>query len=189
MSGLIAVATETAPRCKLCQNAHRTEIDELIALRSQRLKKTPEILVQLAEWGVENPTADNLKMHLKNHVELVTPEEYSQRADDVDEVFTQILGDGWQNRVPTPDEANELVRALAVRDLYRKAKEGKGVGLTADHLLKSVAEATKRKSDERVGGLLGTLVGALTERQQRQLPPVVVEHEPIEEAEVSDVED
>ena len=166
---LVAIAIATGPRCKLCQNSHRSEIDDLLALRSQRLAKTPDILAQLAEWGVPNPNEENLKQHFKNHVKLVESAEAEAQAQDVDELFERELGEGWRSRPVDKDKFLDLLRTLAVLELHRRAKAGKDLGVTVDHALKATGESTKRKSDEKADDLLASLVDSSTLTFQRRL--------------------
>jgi len=167
---LVALAVKTGPRCKLCQNSHRSEIDDLLALRSQRLGPgTPAILAQLAEWGVPSPNEENLKQHFRNHVRLVESSEAEAQAQDIDELFNRELGEGWQSRPIDKDKYLDLLRTLSALELYRRAKAGKDLGVTVDHALKSTAESTKRRSDEKAGDLLDSLVDSSTLTFQRRL--------------------
>jgi hypothetical protein len=164
---LVAIAIKTGPKCKICQNSHRPEIDELLALRSQRLGPgTPAILAQCAEWGVPSPKEENLKTHLRNHVQLVDAGEAEAQAQDIDELFNRELGPGWQARPIDKDKYLDLLRTLSALELYRRAKAGKELGVTVDHALKATGESTKRKSDEKDEGFLASLAAGITHSNQ-----------------------
>lgn len=155
------LATETARSCKLCRHARRPEIDALIEQRSNRTIKPDDFFAALTEMGVENPTVDNVKNHLKKHCRIVD-ENVAEREAEVESalkdlaltMFTEILGGDWREHDVSPEVLIELQRRLYVHELELRIAAGLPTGITHDHVLKGIAEQTKRKQEDAVNELL-----------------------------------
>lgn len=161
------VARETAVRCKLCQHHRRQDIDALLEMRSKRQQLDGQtvnlayVRAQLAEWGVDNPTEENVKNHWQKHCEVVSEEAMVERRNRVKEIIDRVLGVGWENRIVTPDEYNAVIPQLSLHGLVDQGAGGKGLGITPDHALKAISESTRRVKDEATADLFRALGGAV----------------------------
>lgn len=153
------IATEL--RCKLCKHDRRPEIDALIEQRSRREINGDELLSKLVEVGVDNPNLDNVKNHLKKHCRIVD-EAVAQAEERVIvelkavavAMFEETLGEGWRLRPIPPEALIDLQRRLYVHELELRVAEGLPSGVTHDHVLKGVAEQTKRKQEDAISELM-----------------------------------
>lgn len=198
---MAARVADTNLRCKLCAHPKRAEIDALLERRSRREMNLEQVLERLVEFGVKNPNIDNIKGHLgqkgnKAHTVFVDDAEKA-KDDAVDEalreqalaIFERVMGADWRERTPTPDQVLEIQRALYLHKLELELREGKLPDVTHDQVLKNIGEGTKRKHNEAQEELLkglGSAAGAFATRMLGPAPEVI-EHEPIEEAEVKEL--
>lgn len=160
MPGLVIQSTTTEAKCKLCSHAERTSIDEAICQRSNREINGDALLERLAELGVANPTLDNVKNHLKRHCKLVEPDVVqaeikvkSQLEAIALEMFDDALGEDWRDRPISAEALIDLQRRLYAHELELRIAAGLPSGITTDHVLKGVAEQTKRKQEEGLSEL------------------------------------
>lgn len=193
--------------CKLCKHPKRDEIDAWIEKRSNKERIGDQnvnlqyVLERLAELGVENPTEDNVKNHWKKHCEKIADDVAAETAakeaaieeelkNEALAIMERILGKDWRSQglTPTPEQIGELHRALYAYEMELRVRQGLPVSITHDHVLKSIAETTKRKGEESQTELLRTLgkgiegaFKALGAAKQPALP------EPIEDAEYEEV--
>lgn len=185
--------------CKLCRHPKRDEIDAWLEKRSNKDQVAGQnvnldyVLARFREIGVDNPTPDNVKNHWKKHCQKIADDvaaEQEQKEAEAEEelrsaaltIATRILGEGWKEAglTPTPEQIGELHRALYAYELELRITKGLPLGITHDHVLKSIAETTKRKGEESQTELLRTLgrgiegaFQALGVKQAAELPPVV----------------
>lgn len=194
------IASKTEGRCKLCQSPHRSRIDELLYKRSRREQDAhgqqvneQYVIRQLREWGVPNPTPDNLKVHWRKHCEVVASEELDVRQEAADAVTLAIRA-GDQSVIVGPDEALDWIVTQGMAEARaRVALDGKA-GITVDQTLKAIDSQTKRRSNEAqrdaldaLGRGLGAVFGAVARGVAREsLAPVEepLELEAVEEAEI-----
>lgn len=182
------VIWRSAPRCKICSSSYRNQIDALLE-QAATGKTDPagvkitrnSVLVQMGEWGIPNPTLDNITSHWgsnpnKRHSYYDKPKSVEEMADaekadfelttqEVDRLLADVFGDETDVASAlanaTMDDTLELVRRLGALDMVRRAREGKSTGVTVDQMLKAVAEATKRRSNEVANTLLGNLAAGM----------------------------
>lgn len=206
------LALKTELKCKLCAHSEREAIDALLEKRSKgetdengERYNLARVLATFAEWGVQNPTKENITGHFKNHCQVVTQAEYeaskveagldaAQTDERVRALVASIVGPDYfeSPRLLTPDESLELVRALGTYELAERARKGEKLGVTVDQLLKSVDGATRRRSSDAANELMrgvGAALGGWATREveaaaeRKELGPV--EHE-IVDVELSD---
>lgn len=192
-------------KCKICASPERSAVDDVLERRSRREEgyNLEASLEKIAALGVVHPTKENITNHWKKHCEVVTEKEFRKRqvdeaveAAETDErvrgLIASIVGEEYfdQPRVLTPDETLQVVQAAGVYDLIQRVRKGERLGVTVDHLLKSIDGATRRKSNDAatalvtgVGQALGRWAAEKAELEsgsQRELPaaePVEVEYE------------
>jgi len=187
--------TATELKCKLCKHERRPEIDAAIERRSKREINGDQLIEVLTGLGVANPTLDNVKNHLKRHCRIVDEETMSAELNVKSQLeaialamFDDVLGEDWRDKPIPPDVLIDLQRRLYVHELELRVAAGLPSGITHDHVIKGVAEQTKRKQEEGLSelfrgvgrGVEAALKGAV---QRPALPAADVE---IEDAEVVD---
>ena len=178
---MAVLAIKTEPKCKLCKHPNRPDIDALLERRSKgdsdahgnRINEQ-YVLKQLHEWGVENPTKQNLTNHFAKHCELVTDEEAVEREQELSELQAEML-EALEESDGTIDGDLEAIRKVGMRAIRRKILEGRDPGITNDHVLKAVAEQTKRSSNEAARTLLGTLTAGLAGALAKPKEPKQIE--------------
>lgn len=185
-----AQAADTVLRCKLCAHEKRTEIDALLELRSKRQKNTKEVLAELEELGVENPTLDNIKGHLgqrgnKAHTVFIT-EEQQESTQEVREAALE----GLKQRIASGEPVNadhvlDTLVHIGMTDLEARLRDGASSGITIDHILKAIGEKTKRKTNEAQDELLKGL-GAAAGAMAKKLMPA--DEQPAIEGEAEEAE-
>lgn len=160
MSALVIQSTTTEAKCKLCSHPERAKIDEAICQRSNREINGDALLERLAELDVANPTLDNVKNHLKRHCKLIEPDVADREARVKTELektamamFEDALGEDWRDRPISAEALIDLQRRLYAHELELRIAEGLPSGITTDHVLKGVAEQTKRKQEEGLSEL------------------------------------
>jgi hypothetical protein len=208
MWSVAVLAIQSAPRCKLCQHAKRSEIDALLERRSNgesdetgrfNLQRILDILGS-PEFDVTNPTKENVTVHWRKHCEKVEQGQVDEMQEKKQELSTRALamceaefGVDWQDRVLSNDEYLIFVRICAQYDLSQKILAGEKTGATIDHGIKSVGESTKRKSNEALDEIRKGMGQALQAVAQRELGisrpalpagvPDIIEAEPLAEEE------
>lgn len=177
---------KTEKRCKLCQSSHRSGIDALLELRSQGLdgadgKRVTEAVVIAAcvEWGVLNPTKDNLTAHWRRHCERID-EEIAVKIDEAVEASLAKLDSGTS---VDPDYALDRVITVAMAEMEERIAQGQRSGVTVDMALKAIEAKTRRGHAESQSELLRALGGGIEDVFKKALGgdkpkaelPVVVE--------------
>lgn len=140
------------------------------------------MLEHLRAIGVDNPTLDNIKTHWKNHVTVVerdTAEAHAAVTAEARELLRSRLEAGVD-----VDGVLDTIIATGMASLEVKALEDVlKSGVTVDHVLKAVAEKTKRRSNDAANAILGNLTGALAQALTGRKPAELVEGE-AEDAEI-----
>jgi len=84
-------------RCKICVHPKAQEINALLEKRSNREKAddgtryTLAVVLQiLGGWGVINPTEENVKLHVKNHIEFLAAETIEINKAEEQEIIEKI---------------------------------------------------------------------------------------------------
>jgi hypothetical protein len=162
------LAKKTELRCKLCRHERRAEIDALLELRSLRRKDEAGVLVtlavvlaQLAEWGVENPTEDNVKGHWKNHCEQVSEQQVADDTAQREDIIAKLLA-GELDHVNV-DEYLRLIVSVNHYELVERVKKGEKTGVTIDHSLKAIDGLTKRRHSDATADLFRAIGGAVAQ--------------------------
>ena len=169
------IVVKTAPRCKLCQHEKRSDIDAELELRSNLAGKPDEagvthnieyVLAKFRDWGVQNPTMDNVKNHWgneKKHSYAASVEEAAVRSMQEDELTEQQLQIVKRLLPEWPEQILELQRALFPFTVIQNIKAGKPLGITWDQVDRGINTATRRNSEEQAASLIGSLAGAIEE--------------------------
>jgi hypothetical protein len=186
------LAAKTVPSCKLCKHPRRAEIDALLEKRSNKIRdpKTKQLLFTAEilkkrfaeEFGVVNPTDENLQVHWKKHCEVVTQAEVNEVEDALSELNQEMLDiiDGSDGTV---DNDLRVVFKLGMKRIRGRVLRGEDPGVSVDHALKASAELTKRQDNEAKHELLQALTGGIATALSAPRQPL-----PIEGAEVIEVE-
>jgi len=178
------LAIKSEQRCKLCSHVRRTDIDALLERRSNLEEDSAGnrinavyVIAQLRDWGVVNPTEENLKSHWRKHCEKIT-------GTDVELVQTAALEAVAQMREGSHPDINfdlDMLWKIGVAEIMDRVARGLPSGLSPDLVLKIAAEKGRRQHNETQDELMRTLVGgvglALSQRQQVELPEVVEDAE------------
>lgn len=148
----------TEPSCKICQNPHRAEIEDILALRSMGklmdngIKPTEAWIRANAEalWGMKLYPG-NMATHLKKHFRPgdVQTEEIARK--DTRTEMRDLLEEHGIPRVT----ADQLLEAI-VGITYQKLLIDPSM-VTVDQGLKAIAELTKRKHDDATADLMRLL--------------------------------
>ena len=166
---MAVVAIKTEPRCKLCTHPRRAEIDALLERRSRgdlddagNRINSDYVEKLLIEWGVVNPNKANFTIHFGKHCEVLADEQAVEREKELSELHQEML-DALDDSDGTIDGDLEAIRKVGMKRIRKLVVEGKDPGITNDHLLKAVAEQTKRSSNDAARSLLGQLAGGLVQ--------------------------
>jgi hypothetical protein len=183
---MAVVPIKTELRCKICKSDFRTEIDALIESRSNRERdkdgntiNLQYVLEKMGEYGISNPTLDNVNAHWKNHCQVGTAEAVTAaQSAQLDELEKLLAGGEHANL----DEALRTIVSLGVAGFREKVAKGMNP-ITVDHVLKAAAELTRRSHNEAQEDLLHSLIGGIGEALASPKPM-----KQIEGAEIIDVE-
>lgn len=157
---MAVLAIKTEPKCKLCQHPERAAIDALIEQRANREKDADGnqinleyVLARLIEWGVVNPNEDNIKIHWRRHCQRQTDQAVVAAIDAQLGAAQKLLEGGEHADV---DDTLRTILTLGRADLEARVARGERV-ITVDHMLKAVAELTRRDHNQAQQDLLGAL--------------------------------
>ena len=155
---------KSEPKCKLCRSDFRTEIDALLEQRSNRAfdeagNRINEqyVLEKCAEYGVPNPTPDNLKLHWAKHCTVESNEVVTAAASAQLDKLEELLAGGEHANL---DEALRSIVTLGVAGFRERIAKGMNP-ISVDHVLKAAAELTRRSHNEAQEDLLSALTGGL----------------------------
>jgi hypothetical protein len=193
----VIIPSKSEPKCKLCRHPQRNEIDQLLLLRKE-LTRDPEgklmytlpvVLKTLGEWGVENPTEDNIKNHLKRHCEVLADGAAPSATGEEVHRIEQDMLEALDSSDGTLDGDLLSMWQIGKLRLRKRILRGEDVGVTNDHMLKVAAELTKRSHNQSQHELITALTGGIAQAigqaaQPKQLGPVEFE---VIDAEVEDV--
>jgi hypothetical protein len=189
--GVLAIKDE--PRCKLCSHPKRHDIDALLERRSNREQdeagnqiNAEYVLRILGDWGVTNPTEENLKVHFRKHCEVVSSEEVAVAQGAVLLAVEQAQREGVVVDVNADLDWLWMVWMLEIRE---RVARGEKSGLPVDFGLKVAAEKTRRSHNESQDELLRALTGGMAVALgQRKTAPMLPSPEVVEDAEFSEAE-
>lgn len=151
-------------RCKICASPDRSEIDSLLELRSKGGKlddvrvNGDYVLKRMGELGIRNPTVDNIKLHWKNHCEMVD----DALGEQLDGAAERALAALEAGETVNPDAVLQRVLALGAAELEEKARNGQKTGIGIDHILKAVDSMTRRSTSQSQNELLRELGGGIS---------------------------
>lgn len=165
-------ASKTEPKCKLCRSDKRPEIDTILELRSdltrgpdtadgkkgELLWTAAKVLAQLAEWGIVNPTEENIKTHWKKHCSRVRSD-VLEAAQNATLVKIEELRNGGQHA--DVDDNLRLVGTLWREQIMARIARGEEVQISHQDMLKAAAELTRRAHSETQHELLTEFVGGM----------------------------
>jgi hypothetical protein len=158
------VPIKTELRCKICKSDFRTEIDALLEQRSNRESdeqgnriNLQYVQEKMIEYGVKNPTLDNVNAHWKNHCEVGSAEAITAAQSAQLDALEELLAGGEHANL---DEALRTIVTLGVAGFREKVAKGMNP-ITVDHVLKAAAELTRRSHNEAQQDLLTSLIGGI----------------------------
>lgn len=187
---MAVLASRSESKCKLCQHPQRADIDALLERRSN--KESDEagnrinatyVLRTLGEWGVTNPTEDNIKIHWRRHCEKIQSETLEAVQHAALQKLEEMERDGVHIDV---NQDLDWLWAIGLAEIRERIARGEKSGITPDLLMKVAAEKTRRQhnesQDELLRALTGGIAGALAATPLVQLRPKA--HLELEAAEV-----
>lgn len=175
---MAVVPTKTELRCKLCTSDFRAEIDALLEQRSKRefdaegnRINEQYVMEKCIEWGIRNPTSDNLKNHWAKHCEVGSAEAVTAAQSAQLDALEELLAGGDHANL---DEALRTIVTLGVAGFREKVAKGMNP-ITVDHVLKAAAELTRRSHNEAQEDLLQSLIGGIGAALQPANKPKQIE--------------
>ena len=190
MADLRVLVKKEEPKCKLCRHQLRPEIDRLLLRRSQREKledgravNLEYVLARLGEMGVENPNADNVKIHWTKHCEVVSGDVADAQENALLEMINALTPE--QIAGMSPQERINWIAQVGMAQEMARIEAGGTTSITIDHVLRAEAELRQRKQEESTTRLLGELVGGVAHALKQKEEPKqigdseVVEQEPV----------
>jgi hypothetical protein len=172
---------KTEPKCKLCQHPKRDDIDALLERRSQREKDENGVLINgdyvlavLAEWGVVNPTKENIGVHWRKHCERITGgkgEEIDAGQQAALEELIEILQSG--EYADNMDGQLERLWDLGLAEVKRRIMRGDSSGITLDQMRWIAGERTRRRDNESRNDLLTALTQGIATAEITAVKAVV----------------
>lgn len=178
---MAVLATKTERRCKLCTHPRRADIDALLERRSNRERdeagsniNEEYVLKQLGDWGVHNPTPDNIKAHWKRHCEVITSKTLEATQKVALEKSRELIEGGKHVDV---DENLRWLVTVGRAEIEERIVRGEKSGVTIDHVLKATAELTRRSHNAAQHDLLKELTGGIAQAltaPKKELPPIEV---------------
>lgn len=186
---------KTEPKCKICVSEHRAEIDALLERRSNHESDSAGtrinaayVLARMAEWGLRNPTEDNIKNHWRKHCEVVSGAEKEEVDAALSELNAEMLSvldasDG------TVDGDLRAIFKLGMKRVRGRILRGEDPGVSIDHALKASAELTKRQDNEAKHELLSALTGGIVQSLDAARPLKQIEGAEVIEGEAVPIEE
>lgn len=164
-------------RCKICNSPARAEIEELIdrRVRGEKADDGSRITVKtiveaMKTWGFENPNDDNVKLHTKNHIEIVDTEAEAA-IDEAIQTTIAMLNDG--SSFADVDQSLRRLFTIGMAEMEAKITAGQKSGIGPDLLVKISDAITRRKQSDAQSELLrmvgGGIAAAIESRQVAQI--------------------
>lgn len=184
----LGVAVKTETRCKICKSPHRGEIEDLLALRSDgksltqpdgtEQRVTEDYIFSIAQerWGFKL-NRPNISGHFSKHFQKGDPSALAASGQAQQAELARRIKNGEVDH-KTPDEVLDLIIDLGAERIALNPDS-----ITNDHLLKAIAEKTKRKTDESRDKML-EVVGASIAVADKALDTVPKPPPPIVDVEV-----
>jgi hypothetical protein len=155
------LAVKTQATCKICKSPARADIDKLLEARSNREKDAAGNLINgeyvlraMKDFGIVNPTNDNMKIHWSKHCQVVSEAVIEQATAAVADKIAAL-----QEGAPHVDVDDNLRWLVSVgrAEIEARILEGRPSGVTVDHILKATAEMTRRHHNEATRDLLSLM--------------------------------
>jgi hypothetical protein len=162
---MAVLQTVSRTTCKICSSPHRREIETLIEHRHRRRKDIDGVRIngeyvkaRMAEFGVVNPTTENLTIHTQKHMQFVEDTKQLHKLDSGRRTATKL-----RNGTPHVDIDENLRWMISVgrSEIEDRLMRGEKSGITTDHILKATDALTRRQHNEAQHELLGALVGGI----------------------------
>lgn len=161
---MAVIQIKTELRCKVCSSDFRKEIEDLLEKRSNREYdeqgnriNEQYVLEKCAEYGIRNPTIDNIKNHWRKHCETGSSKVIEAAATAQLDALEKVLAGGEHANL---DEALRTIVTLGVAGFREKVAKGMNP-ISVDHVLKAAAELTRRSHNEAQEDLLQSLIGGI----------------------------
>lgn len=164
---MAVLPVKTEPRCKLCQSPHRHSIDELLEKRS-KLESLDDgtrvnleyCLSRFLEWGVVNPTGENVKNHWRKHCRVS-----EDGAIEAAQTAALLKLEEMDRNGVMVDVNRDLdwLWSLGIAEIRERVARGDKSGISADLLLKVAAEKTRRQHNETQDDLMRALTGGVAQ--------------------------
>ena len=179
----LGVQIKTEMRCKICTSEHRSEIEDILAIRSaggtlpDGTRPTEEWIFSVAEerWGFKL-NRNNIGTHFRKHFKAGDPAAMESVAVDVRTKLEGLIRDAG-----IPHIAAEVFLEGLVGIGYQKMLADPS-SVTIDQALKAVAELTKRKHEETTANLMvalgqsvQTAIGKIPDPDPLNVPPGEIE--------------
>jgi hypothetical protein len=162
---MAVLQTVSRTTCKICSSPHRREIETLIEHRHRRRKDIDGVRIngeyvkaRMAEFGISNPTTENLTIHTQKHMQFVEDSKQLHKLDSGRRTATKL-----RNGTPHVDIDENLRWMISVgrSEIEDRLMRGEKSGITTDHILKATDALTRRQHNEAQHELLGALVGGI----------------------------
>lgn len=158
------VAIKRELRCKICRDQRRAEIDALLLRRSQSEKDADGnrinleyVKAKMAEWGIPNPTDENVKTHWRKHCEIVGDGTTEAQETAATAVVDAFRGGDTSGVLVNPDEALDLIITQGMAEMDARVRVDGKAGITVDHVMKAIEVKTRRKQDDGINKVLREL--------------------------------
>jgi hypothetical protein len=181
-------AIKTEPRCKICRSPWRGEIEDLLAIYSERgslddgTRVTGDWLKSVAPERWEMKLNDpNIQSHLQRHFQVGRPEN-SALQRDARMALQEKSQAGDIEKVAVDDFLEDII------GIGREKARLDPNSVTIDHALKAAAELTKRKADDSRQRLMEQVIAGRSrslglEQQNAIVVDAVVVEEVVDAAE------
>lgn len=196
---MAVLQTVSNGRCKICSSPERRKIETLLEHRHHRRKDTfgkrinsQYVMAKMAEWGIPNPTIENITLHTQRHLKFVEDSKDLQKLDSGRRTALKLREGGQHVDI---DENLRWMISVGRSEIEDRLLLGQKSGITTDHILKATDALTRRQHNEAQHELLGALVGgighAIGAVPAKALNPVpdaiVLDLEAVEEADFVEV--
>lgn len=164
---MAVLVIKSEPKCKLCQHPRRVEIDELLELRADRARDkdgnfthtTDQVIAMLrADFEVENPTLDNLKIHWRKHCARTQATTAVAAQEAAADKLIQILT--GEVKVDVDTDLDRLW-AIGLAEIEARISRGERSGITPDLMVRIAQEKGRRQHNEVTHELLTALTGGI----------------------------
>jgi hypothetical protein len=163
---MAVLQTKSHGGCKICKSPARRQIESLLEHRHHRRKDTDGVRInidyvkaKMAEFGIENPTTENVTLHQSRHMQFVADSKELHKLDSGRKTALKLRN----GNTPHVDIDENLRWMITVgrSEIEDRLMRGDKSGITTDHILKATDALTRRQHNEAQHELLGALVGGI----------------------------